>query len=155
MIGERDDYSAMLKMLQRQLPDCDRGQLIDYDTISRIIGIEYDESGPFYRVVVKWRKWLLRERHIGTDAVPSVGIRLLTEQEHLHKTTVTMPQQARRKLKRAFRAAKVIDDSGLSLQQRKLRHDALKMLRANVKDIGSTIANSNQRPERMPIRPIK
>lgn len=77
-----------------------RGDTVPYDYILRVTGIPARDEGIWHQTIKRWRDNLLNCRGIALRAVPSVGYRLLTEEE---QAVVQVPRERLRRAASQFR----------------------------------------------------
>lgn len=113
-----DEITAAVESLVRMSAGYDRGQIVAWDEVEAISGSRRENRGR--HIINKWRKRLEREREIITLVADNVGVRLLTHKEAAHEIPRLRQRKAYRQIRRAIKQTSLVDDSQLSIAERKL-----------------------------------
>lgn len=89
---EDPEIGARVEALKKVTADYQRGNVLTWEIVETVLSMHRDDERLRY-AVLKWRKFCHKERRIETWAIPSTGVKLLTESEQV----VMLPQKRARK----------------------------------------------------------
>lgn len=118
--------------------DLSRGEVLKWSDIEDATGLAH-KTEAFKYVQNRFRQRLLRERHIATRAVPTVGVELLTEQLQVRWCSEYYQRKAFRSTGRAVKALSVVEPANLAMHDRRLRLAQLDRLKGERRQLRAAI----------------
>lgn len=108
-----------LKSLMEHVKDMPRGSLIKHEDIESVTSLERD-TPAWRKLIVHWKKTMMRTRSIEPRPEPGIGYRLPTVEEQFGMA-ISMDKQAGRRINHAAALAGVIPTDQLTEDGRKLQ----------------------------------
>lgn len=119
MFEKKDSVTKAVNALMEASGRFDRGQVMSWEEIDHIIGGDHNDD-PHKNIVNKWRSRLRQERAIITRCSRCVGVEFLTHEEAAKWVPESRQRKAYRQTRRALRDLKSVDQSRLSVNERKI-----------------------------------
>ena len=157
MIEEKEEHREALENLIAAASGLGRGNVITHELISEAIGFDPRDKDPYYYIVKRWRKHMLKEHKIATWPIKDVGWRLMTEQEQAEQYPRLRARKAGRQIRMGRDALNAMDDADLPPHVRALKHANLAILKEAQKTLRAKqqLQEAFNRPQqRQPIRTI-
>jgi len=126
--------------------------VIPHERFEEVLGIDR-KNGRYRQIVNGWRRKLLKERNIDTQAEVAVGIRVLTEPERVHVSCGDLMTATRRVRKATLRAQPIREAELDEVDRVKLNHIRLagsKMFAAtstSARDLSRLLKAPEQQPK--------
>lgn len=148
----REDLEAMVQLLTEAFDELDRGDVLSRERVQAIVECE-PNTKHWALVLNKARKQLLLDRGIATHCDREVGVRLLSRQEQLTWLPDWRARRARRQIRRAVQAVKLLPEAGLTMHQRRQRLAVMGSLSQASRDIATKIKANQAAARPAPARP--